>query len=694
MVVLTLAGVAAAQNARIVLRWKDVPGASAYELQIARDPAFVEVVLQTRTTTAGYRWEQLPTTTHWWRVRSFDAEARPSEWSQPRTLAVDSAVPTPRLPADAATLACGATVQFELEPSPLVKEYLVELSASADFSGVRTLRAAGPALELPGLPPGTWWWRTRAVDIKDRTSGPGPVRSFSIRVAAPRPKALGDVPLGTPQVTLSWAPVGCAASYLVEATLDGKDRVSMPAERPQAIFKAGVAGEYRWRVVGLDERGAPGDFSAESVFRVRLPAPQLKVEALGATVQLAWGPVPTATSYRVELQRLGGKAPVAVAAATVPSPGWRTPELPPGRYQWRVVAKDALGHVSAASEYRVFERAADVGLAMPTFLSPEADLALAVGAEVDLAWAPVPGAVRYEVELDESALQLVQSPTLRTPPLAEGPHRVRVRALGDQFRVSPWSAVLELYAGVPPVVRAEATVAGAVVQVRLLDARGREVREVEPRLRVRDGALGPVALRDGRWQASWQAPASGHDVLTVEERAFAVALPLVAPVDRPFSLAARGGGIFNGGAVASPTGQLAFTARLPWLRRRLGAELRVGVFGAGGALDVEGVRVVGQAALVPASLLVAWHQDLGPLQLKVGVGPALQLAWLTVIDQQELRAAPGVEAAVALSRRLGPGRVELDVSYLHARLETPLARLSAGGVGVRVGYAVDFGGEP
>ena len=82
-VLLLVSSVSQAQNARIVLRWKDVPGASAYELQIARDPAFVEIVLQTRTTSAGYRWEQLPTTTHWWRVRSFDAESRASEWSPP-----------------------------------------------------------------------------------------------------------------------------------------------------------------------------------------------------------------------------------------------------------------------------------------------------------------------------------------------------------------------------------------------------------------------------------------------------------------------------------------------------------------------------------------------------------------------------------------------------------------------------------
>ena len=148
VLLLLVSTVSQAQNARIVLRWKDVPGASAYELQIAKDPAFVEIVLQTRTTSAGYRWEQLPTTTHWWRVRSFDAESRASEWSAPRTIAVDSAVPTPLKPADGQSISCGSTVGFEMEPSPLVKEYILELAGNSEFSSFRTLHSTTPSFEI------------------------------------------------------------------------------------------------------------------------------------------------------------------------------------------------------------------------------------------------------------------------------------------------------------------------------------------------------------------------------------------------------------------------------------------------------------------------------------------------------------------------------------------------------------------
>lgn len=687
---LLVAGSAAAQNARIVLRWKEVPGASGYELQIARDAAFVEVVLQTRTPTPGYRWEQLPTTTHWWRVRSFDAESRPSEWSAPRTIAVDSAVPVGKAPPDGAVWPCGATVTFELEPSPLVKEYLVELSAGADFASVRTLRAAGPTLEGGVLPTGTWWWRTRAIDVRGREAGPGPVRSFSVRVAAPKPKPVADVMLGTPQVQLSWAPSGCAKSYLVEATHDGKDLVSMTAEEPSTSFRAGVAGEYRWRVASVDERGAAHDFSPESVFRVRLPTPQPRTESVGVTAQLAWGPVPSAVSYRVEVLRPGDKAPAF--AATVGATSWRTPELPPGAYQWRVSARDALGHASGWSEPRGFERSTEAPLPTPGLVALEDDV-VSVGAELDLAWARVADAERYEVELDGAPLAPVPSTALRTAPLAEGPHRVRVRALGARGRASEWSEALELYAGVPPVAVARVEVLASALSVVLLDARGRPVRAAAPRFTVDVGALGEAQLREGRWLVPWAPPASGRDTLRVEERDFSAALAVVAPQDAPFSLAVRGGGLFSGGAVSSPTGHVAFTARLPLLRRRPGVEARVGVYGAASALDVGGVLVEGRATLVPISLLLAWHHELGPVTLKAGVGPALQLGWFAVGDEQAFAAAPGVEAALGVSRRLGPGRLELDVAGLYSRFETPVARLHAGGVGLRLGYAVDLGGE-
>ncbi len=672
-----------------MLRWKEVPGASAYELQIAKDPAFVEIVLQTRSTTAGYRWEQLPTTTHWWRVRSFDAESRASEWSPPRTIAVDSAIPSPLKPVEGAQISCGLGVAFEVERSVLVKEYLLELANSAEFNSFRTLHSPTPSFEVPPLPAGTWWWRTRGIDLKDRTSGPGPVRNFTVRISPPKLKPVADVPLGTAQVQLSWSEAGCAKSYLVEATQDGRDKISLPAPGLWLAFKAGVAGEYRWRVASVDDHGTAGEYSPDSTFKVRLPTPGNRNETVAVRTELSWGGVPSANGYKVELQRTGLKGMENVAAATVTGTSWRSGELPPGEYKWRVTARDALGHTSAPSDLRAFIRAAGVALSLPVWSAPQADVVVAAGTDVELAWSTVPEAKSYEVELDGVRTRVTAAQT-KTGPLAEGSHLVRLRAAGDGYRLSEWTAPLELFAGLPPVARAEVILVGEQVRVRLFDAKNRQVEDATPRVSVRSGTIARAELRDGTWQATWSPPATGDDVLLVDERAFHFEQVLVTPVDALFSLAARAGGIFSGGAVASPSVGLGFTVRLPVLQRRLGGELRLGGYRAGSSLDVGGARLEAQAWLLPISVVLAWHQNVGAFQLKGGLGPALQLAWIQVGGDRDVYALPGLDVVAGVSRRIGPGRLEAELSFMYSRLDVPLARLNAGGVAIRVGYAFDF----
>ena len=691
LLVTIAASVSQAQNARIVLRWKDVPGASAYELQIAKDPAFVEIVLQTRTTSAGYRWEQLPTTTHWWRVRSFDAESRASEWSPPRTIAVDSAVPTPLKPADGQAVSCGSTVSFELEPSPLIKEYILELAGSADFGSFRTLRSSTPSFEVPNLPAGTWWWRTRGVDLKARTGGPGPVRSLPVRVQAPRLKQAADVPLGTSQVQLSWSEAGCAKSYLVEATQDGRDKVSFPVTGLSMAFKAGVAGDYRWRVASVDERGNAGEFSAESTFKVKLPSPNGRSENVGLRTDLSWSAVVAASGYKVELLRAGRQgagergerhrhhhqlAHAGAAAGPVllarHHPRRAGPHLGAVRAaQLREVGRARrcrrFGGSPRRPRARWWRPAARSSCVGPT--SPSARTSSSSSTARRSAW---------------------RSRRRAWPRSTEGSHTVRVRAVGEGYRLSPWTEPLELFVGVPEVATAEVALVGELLRVRLVDARGREVRGAAPKLSVRDGSLGPTEFKDERWQAQWNPPASGSDLLRVEERAFRLEHPLEAASDPFFTAAVRGGGIFSGGAVASPTAQVSFGVRLPFLRRRVGVELRAAGYRAASALDVGGASLRGEAWLVPLSVLASWNHNLGAFQLKAGAGFALQLAWLQVGPDARFAAVPGFEAVVALSRRVGPGRVELELSYLYGRVDNALARLNAGGVAVRVGYAFDF----
>lgn len=680
-----------AQSARIVLRWKDVPGAKGYELQIAKDAAFVEVVLQTRVPTPAYRWEQLPSVTHWWRVRSFDAEGRASEWSQPRTVALESTVPIPKLPLDEALLPCAQPVELSFEASPLITEFVVEVSQSKDFTPARQLTSKSPSVSLGQVSAGTWYWRAKAVDVRGRTGESTGVRRFTIRPGAPKPKVASDVILGTPTVTLAWSDVACAASWVLEASTDTKEKASLTSTTTTLAFKPNAAGEYRWRVAAIDERGTPGDWSQESVFKVRLATPAPRGDSsTPLKLDLAWTPVVGASQYRVEIAT-ERDFKVIVSSGVVNASQFRATDVSPGKVWWRVQARDDKGHTSLFSEPRAVEVVAPDPLANVLWIWPEQDIVVKSGEPVELAWSRVDRAVFYELEIDGQVLQVPAAPKTLTD-LPEGAHAVRVRAKGNASRVSSWTEPREVYVGVPQVARAEVTLVGDEVRLVMKDGKGRPVMDISPRLSVQKGLIDAAVPREGFFSAKWSPPGDGEDVLRIEEREFTTELDLVRPLPPVVSIAARAGGLFNFSSVTSPTATVGLTVRLPVLSRRLGVEARAGVYAASRSFDFGPDKVDAHAWVFPFSLLVGWHQPVGAFVLHGGIGPAFQLALLTVGNARETRVVGDLELAFAIGRKLGPGHLEVELSGLFGNLDGQLAKVATSGLGLRVGYSFELGG--
>jgi hypothetical protein len=682
-------GAVRAETLRVSLKWKEVPTAQGYELQIARDAAFIDVVLQTRTSVAGYRWEQLPSQTHWWRVRTFDAEGRPSEWSAARTLVVGVAVPEPKAPADKAALSCGPDVVLVVEPGPLLSEYVVELSRTTDFSQPKVLREKGTVLSAGRLVPGRWYWRTQGVDKSGRSSEVGPVQSFLVRLGVPSVRASPEVPLGG-EVQLSWAEVPCAASYAVEANGEGGQKLNGTSPRPAAALKPKGAGDFKVKVAAVDESGAAGDWSIEVPFKAVLSAPRPLSERAGPEVELSWAQSPGAAAYRLELAR-GVEFSAPTVSARVAATRWSSAELEPGRYRWRVLAMDAAGHTSAPSEPRSFEVVATATMPAPSLLTPNPDEVLAASAPVHLTWTPAEGATSYDLELDGELLAPVAGVETTLNALRVALHTVRVRANGKHAHQSAWTVAREFFVGPPQPARAEVQVRSGQVVVRLFDVRNRPLRAPAPSLAVERGRLGPVQPGDQGWRADWEPPSSGPDVLTLTAGDFHLEAPLARPTSSSWSLSARGGGMFSGGAVASPTGTLSVLHRLRPLQGRLSLEVRAGVYAASSSLALGSLKLGASAWMLPLSLLLGWTQDLGPVALRGGVGPSLQVAALTVGADHEWTTAPGVEVALALGRALGPGVLEVEGFFRWGRVDSTLARLNAGGVGLQVGYVFGVG---
>ena len=182
-------------------------------------------------------------------------------------------------------------------------------------------------------------------------------------------------------------------------------------------------------------------------------------------------------------------------------------------------------------------------------------------------------------------------------------------------------------------------------------------------------------------------------MLRIEERDFVTELDIARPLPVMVSVSARAGGLFNFSSVTSPTATLGLLWRLPVLSRRLGLEARAGAYSASRTIDFGVEQVKAQAWVFPFSLLVGWHQPLGAWVVRGGIGPAFQLALLSVGTAKETRVVGDLELAVGLARPLGPGSIELEVSGLFGTLDGELATLSASGLGLKVGYSFDLGGR-
>jgi hypothetical protein len=225
---------------RAVLRWQAIPGAAAYDLQIAREPSFAKPELDVRVEMAGHRFGLPPDDVRrYWRVRSVDAEGRPGPWSEtkiivhvvrpvgppivaapepepePMTLDVPPLPPEPLAvleePAPSvaeavAPVPLAARGDEELRPSTLVPDWTVDEGSALGFlewvrPGVlmgwraNLLGVDAPEVTVESTPPLPWlgahWWSALRVGWwRERVAVP-----TSVGFSSPRPATADVLPI-------------------------------------------------------------------------------------------------------------------------------------------------------------------------------------------------------------------------------------------------------------------------------------------------------------------------------------------------------------------------------------------------------------------------------------------------------------------------------------------------------------------
>jgi hypothetical protein len=157
-----------------VLDWADVSGASTYEVQVATDSAFANVVA-TATTLVASNWTVSPllntTTPYFWRVRAKNSCGGTGAWSSTFTFTtrgcITLATPTVVSPANGAT-GVGTSATLDWSDVTGAARYEVQVATDAAFTNVvrsNTALASSAWTVSPALASSTlYYWRARAAD--------------------------------------------------------------------------------------------------------------------------------------------------------------------------------------------------------------------------------------------------------------------------------------------------------------------------------------------------------------------------------------------------------------------------------------------------------------------------------------------------------------------------------------------------
>lgn len=253
-----------------VVKLDTPPGAAGYHLQVAKDVAFVEVVLERKLKERFMIDQALPDGNYHVRVRAVDRQGLEGKNAQTEfQLDARPEPPIVRKPLPGTVLHAGE-VLFSWADVEGVDRYLFELGADKHFSAVEVSKELpGTGIKLP-LAEGTWYFRLTSITPEGKKGPPGhPVEIEVLPVPpAPRPK---------PPVTedgklvLAWQNVDGIAAYNIQVAAD-KDFQDLIADKtvnePALVLPRPPSGYYYLRLRSIDAEGYEGSFGTPQRFEV------------------------------------------------------------------------------------------------------------------------------------------------------------------------------------------------------------------------------------------------------------------------------------------------------------------------------------------------------------------------------------------------------------------------------------------
>jgi hypothetical protein len=405
--------------------------------------------------------------------------------------------------------AAGATVQvvpaFSWQRVRRAAKYEFQLAADPAFESIVLGHGRGSfftrntsASVDEALADGSYYWRVRSIDARDRAGRWSPVRSlrkrWSLTPVLLGPLAGASVTYPRTPLVLRWAPVDGAFKYLLRIATDPGLANSALGPRIPAVETSGTAfalplalapGRYYWAVTPLDSRKHPGTRSAVRSFawswptQTRTRVTDLDPDARVMDPQFSWDAVAGAAQYQVEVNPSADFAVGSRVCCDEPVAGTSHSPLrllPNNTYFWRVRAVDLDGNAGVWNQGPTFKKDFDdVEPAVPGLRVRDnlADATPAGGASglpttsaPVVSWSPVHGAASYEVRVAPWTGFCNWTPRIDEPPAKTfltaatswtplGPS-TGLRPVGNAFGPTSHDGAWQLVGGVSYCVRVRA----------------------------------------------------------------------------------------------------------------------------------------------------------------------------------------------------------------------------------------------
>ena len=256
----------------------------------------------------------------------------------------------------------------------------------------------------------TYYWRVSSRNATGNSSFSA-TRSFVTGLAIPSLTAPADGATGRQEpVQLTWTAVSGATEYHVQVSTESgfssglvvNDAAVTTNQRSVTGLQTSTL--YYWRVAARDA-GGDGAYSDARTFTTAVASPSLNSPADNATDQplsitLSWSTLAGATFYHVQVATDAGfGSGVILDNGSVTSTSLAVSGLMQStRYYWRVSAGNAGGE-GPFSSARTFSTV----FPAPVLIAPGTG-ATGQPVSVQLRWDPVPGAVRYHLQLATDSL--------------------------------------------------------------------------------------------------------------------------------------------------------------------------------------------------------------------------------------------------------------------------------------------------